>query len=125
MRVEVRDEHSGGSSDVVLFGAVDLQTSFPAMFACRYPVQLARTGGSTSPALAIAVSAAGGLGVLSGTCSAQVLRAPLDEIPPDLSVGVNFLVRFLDRVSLEHAAARAEDTARGTAVVDPGLADER
>ena len=77
------------------------------MFACRYPVQLAGMGGFTSPALAIAVSAAGGLGMLSGSCSARVLQAQLDEIPPDLAVGVNYLIRFLDRMSLEHAAARS------------------
>jgi NAD(P)H-dependent flavin oxidoreductase YrpB (nitropropane dioxygenase family) len=80
---------------------------FSALFGCRYPIQLAGIGGVTSPALALAVAAAGGLGMLSGTIGAELLGAQLDQVPTSLPVGVNFLIPFLDRAALEDAAARA------------------
>jgi NAD(P)H-dependent flavin oxidoreductase YrpB (nitropropane dioxygenase family) len=87
--------------------AVTIETRFTAMFGCRYPLQQAGIGGMTSAVLALAVSGAGGLGMLSGTVGAQALAAQLDQVPANLPVGVNFLVPFLDRTALEDAAGRA------------------
>jgi len=64
-------------------------------------------GGLTSADLAIAVSRAGGLGMLSGAVDNDVLVAQLDVVPGGSAVGVNFLVPFLDRASLEAASARS------------------
>jgi NAD(P)H-dependent flavin oxidoreductase YrpB (nitropropane dioxygenase family) len=52
-------------------------------------------GGFTSPALALAVSRAGGLGMLTGNIGYQALSAQLDVVPVDLPIGVNFLVPSL------------------------------
>lgn len=64
-------------------------------------------GGFTSPELAIAVSNAGGLGMLTGTIGADALVAHLDVVPVGSTVGVNFLMPFLDRGAVEAAAARS------------------
>jgi nitronate monooxygenase len=63
-------------------------------------------GGFTSPKLAIAVSDAGGLGMLTGTVGRDALLAQLDVIPAGSTVGVNFLMPFLDQAAVEVAAAR-------------------
>ena len=81
-------------------------TGFTLLFGCRYPLQQAGMGGFTSPDLAIAVSRAGGFGMLTGTIGNQALAAQLDDVPADGNVGVNFLVPFLDRRALEEASAR-------------------
>src|SRR5581483_8939113 len=83
-----------------------IETRFTEMFGCRHPLQLAGMGGFTSPELALAVSAAGGLGMLSGTYGRESLAAQLDLIPAGTSIGVNFLMPFLDRDAVELAAAR-------------------
>jgi nitronate monooxygenase len=85
-----------------------IATRLTDMVGCRHPIQLAGMGGSASPDLAIAVARAGGLGMLSGAISAEALTAQLDAVPPDLAVGVNFLVPFLDRATLELACARSQ-----------------
>jgi nitronate monooxygenase len=82
-------------------------TGFTVLFGCRYPLQQAGMGGFTSPDLAIAVSRAGGLGMLSGAIGNEALAAQLDAVPVDATVGVNFLVPFLDRGALEEASARS------------------
>ena len=64
-------------------------------------------GGFTTPDLAIAVAAAGALGMLTGTIGAAALGAQLDVVPPEFVVGVNFLVPFLDRAALEAASGRS------------------
>jgi NAD(P)H-dependent flavin oxidoreductase YrpB (nitropropane dioxygenase family) len=84
-----------------------IETRFTELFGCRYPIQQAGMGGFTSPALALAVAAAGGFGMLSGTTSAPVLAAQLDQVPPNTPIGVNFLIPFLDRTAVENAASRA------------------
>jgi len=81
-------------------------TRFTDMVGCRYPIQQAGIGGTTSPDLAIAVARAGALGMLSGTVGHQALSAQLDAVPTDLAVGVNFLLPFLDRGALEEASGR-------------------
>lgn len=84
-----------------------IETRFTALFGCRHPLQQAGMGGFTSPALALAVSRAGGLGMLTGTIGAQALAVQLDVVPASLAVGVNFLIPFLDRDALADAAERS------------------
>lgn len=63
-------------------------------------------GGVSTPDLAIAVSDAGGLGMLTGTVGVDLLRAHLDAVPAGATIGTNFLMPFLDRSAVEEAAAR-------------------
>ena len=77
------------------------------MFGCRYPLQQAGIGGVATPDLAIAVARAGGLGMLTGTVGHEALSAQLDALPRDASIGVNFLVPFLDRAALDDASDRS------------------
>src|SRR5437588_12941742 len=86
---------------------MEFRTGFTSLFGCRYPVQQAGMGGFTSPDLAIAVSRAGGFGMLTGTIGREALAAQLDAVPAGAAVGVNFLMPFLDRAALEEAAARS------------------
>jgi len=87
---------------------VAIETRFTAMFGCVHPLQQAGMGGFATPDLALAVSAAGGLGMLTGTIgAAAALAGHLDQVPETLSLGVSFLVPFLDRDALEDAAARS------------------
>jgi nitronate monooxygenase len=86
---------------------VAIETRFTALFGCLHPLQQAGMGGVAAPDLALAVSAAGGLGMLTGTIGAAALAGHLDQVPTTLSVGVNFLVPFLDRDALDDAAARS------------------
>jgi nitronate monooxygenase len=86
---------------------VAVATRFTEMFGCRYPLQQAGIGGVATPDLAIAVAEAGGLGMLTGTIGHEALSAQLDALPPGASIGVNFLVPFLDRVALDEASNRS------------------
>jgi NAD(P)H-dependent flavin oxidoreductase YrpB (nitropropane dioxygenase family) len=86
---------------------VAVSSRFTEMFGCRYPLQQAGIGGVATPDLAIAVARAGGLGMLTGTVGHEALSAQLDALPPDASIGVNFLVPFLDRVALDDASNRS------------------
>jgi nitronate monooxygenase len=81
-------------------------TAFTRMLGCRYPLQQAALGGLSSPDLAIAVSRAGGFGMLSGTVGHEALVAQLNALPSGSNVGVNFLVPFLDPGALELASRR-------------------
>src|SRR5262245_62064019 len=88
-----------------------MQTAFTQLVGCTVPVQLAAMPGIATPALAAAVSDAGGLGMIG---------APM--LPPELlsqalaalraqtrgTFGVNFLMPFLgDRAVVAIAAAGA------------------
>lgn len=69
-------------------------------------------GGVSTPALAGAVAAVGGVGMLAGTgrsaeAVADELRAASALGGPDGVVGVNFLVPFLDRSAFASAAGQA------------------
>ena len=86
---------------------MQFSTGFTLLFGCQYPIQQAGMGGFSSPDLAIAVSRAGGLGMLTGTIGVKALSVQLDAVPRDAIIGVNFLVPFLDRDALEQASARS------------------
>jgi NAD(P)H-dependent flavin oxidoreductase YrpB (nitropropane dioxygenase family) len=86
---------------------VAVASRFTEMFGCRYRLQQAGIGGVANPDLAIAVARAGGLGMLTGTIGHEALSAQLDALPRDASIGVNFLVPFLDRVALDDASNRS------------------
>jgi nitronate monooxygenase len=86
---------------------VAVPSRFTEMFGCRYPLQQAGIGGVANPDLAIAVARAGGLGMLTGTVGREALSAQLDALPSGASIGVNFLVPFLDRVALDDASNRS------------------
>jgi nitronate monooxygenase len=86
---------------------VALASRFTEMFGCRHPLQQAGIGGVTTPDLALAVAGAGGLGMLTGTVGHEALSAQLDALPPGTSIGVNFLVPFLDQVALDDASNRS------------------
>ena len=86
---------------------MEFNTGFTWLFGCRYPLQQAAMGGFTSPDLAIAVSRAGGFGMLTGTIGREALVAQLEAVPGGSAVGVNFLVPFLDRAALEEACVRS------------------
>src|SRR5438552_1317715 len=103
---------------------VAIRTRFTQLFGCRYPVQQAGMGGFSSPALAIAVSNAGGLGMLTGTMGKQTLSAQLDAVPVDATVGVNFLMPFLDRSAVEEAAGLSALVEFFWAAPDAVLVDE-
>ena len=81
--------------------------TFTALVGCERPIQLAGLGGAGTVALAVAVSRAGGLGMLSGVGGAASLATLLDAVPDDVVVGVNFLVPFVDPTAVDLAAKRA------------------
>lgn len=84
-------------------------TRFTRLVGCRVPLQQAGMGGVTTAALAAAVAAEGGLGMLAGTGldADQVeahVRTALDLADwADGRIGVNFLMPFLDVAALESA----------------------
>jgi nitronate monooxygenase len=80
-------------------------------------------GGLASPDLAAAVAGAGALGMLSGTGGARSLAGQLDALPPGLTVGVNFLVPFLDLAALEDASSRSRFVELFWGTPDAGLVE--
>lgn len=83
-------------------------TPFTRPIGCRLPLQQAGMGAITTPALAAAVGAEGGLGMIAAaghpavTLVAQVTSA-LEIAGDGARVGVNFLMPFLDEEALEAA----------------------
>jgi NAD(P)H-dependent flavin oxidoreductase YrpB (nitropropane dioxygenase family) len=87
-------------------------TAFTRLLGCRLPLQQAGMGAITTPALAGAVAAEGGLGMIAaaGLAPDEVdaqIRSALELGGPGARVGVNFLVPFLDHSALDTAAAAA------------------
>ena len=82
-------------------------TAFTDLLGCRHPLQQAAMAGMLNADLAVAVAAAGGLGMISGMVGGSPLAAQLDGVPDGSAVGVNFLVPFIDPAAVEVAAARA------------------
>ena len=86
-----------------------LGTAFTELVGCRVPIQLAAMGGVGTSELAAAVSDAGGLGMTSMVMApAGQVAAELDRLATMTSgtVGINFLMPFLDEGSAEVAASR-------------------
>jgi len=84
-----------------------LQTAFTRLVGCSVPLQQAGMGGAATPELAAAVSAAGGLGMVS------LPMVPAEEVAATVAalangttepVGINFLIPFLDVAAVEAAA---------------------
>jgi len=86
-----------------------LPTRFTALVGCSLPIQQAGMGGVATPELAAAVARAGGLGMVGGVrWPAELLTQALDALDPQVrqSIGVNFLMPFLDREALAASAQR-------------------
>ena len=83
-------------------------TSFTSLVGCRLPIQLAALGGVGTPALATAVAAAGGLGIIPGGSPARV-TASLGQARASTTgvLGINFLVPFIDPAAVDAAAREA------------------
>jgi NAD(P)H-dependent flavin oxidoreductase YrpB (nitropropane dioxygenase family) len=87
-------------------------TAFTRLLGCPLPLQQAGMGAITTPALAGAVAAEGGVGMIAAAgltadeVDAQV-RSALELGGPGARVGVNFLVPFLDHSALDTASAAA------------------
>lgn len=84
-----------------------IATRFTELVGCRLPVQQAGMGAASTPALAAAVSNAGGLGMLSAT--ADDLPAGIDTVvqaAPGRPFGVNFLMPFFDRALFDAVVVR-------------------
>jgi nitronate monooxygenase len=88
-----------------------LATAFTELVGCQVPIQLGAMGGASTPQLAIAVSRAGGLGMLARPSLMPLAdRIAAVEQARAGPFGVNFLMPFLDRSNLddvELAAGRA------------------
>ena len=86
-----------------------LTTRFTRLIGCDVPIQQAGMGDVATAELASAVALASALGMIGGVrVGAKVLGEELDSLPRQTRsrIGVNFLVPFLDRESLEIAASR-------------------
>lgn len=87
-----------------------LTTSFTELVGCRIPLQQAGMGGTATPELAAAVAEAGGLGMVAlPMASPEVVAEVLTDLRTRTTgaFGINFLVPFLDRASIEAAADKA------------------
>lgn len=85
-----------------------LSTRFTETVGCTVPIQNAGMGELSTPDLAMAVAAAGGLGMI-GTpmVPPEVLRQRADRLAAAPGVtGINFLVEFTDLACVEIAASR-------------------
>ena len=102
-----------------------LETRFTQLFGCRYPIQQAGMGGFTNPDLALAVSAAGAVGMLSAVLPLPQLHAQLNAVRDarDAHVGVNFLMPFLDERVLAEVVARVRYVEFFWDAPDPRLVD--
>ncbi|MEE8136083.1 MAG: nitronate monooxygenase, partial [Thermodesulfobacteriota bacterium] len=86
-----------------------LKTPFTEITGCKVPIQLAGMPGITTNELAAAVSNSGGLGMISGThMSPEFLLNVINNLKRITNdpFGVNFLMPFLDRDSVEVAASK-------------------
>jgi NAD(P)H-dependent flavin oxidoreductase YrpB (nitropropane dioxygenase family) len=104
-----------------------LRTAFTELVGCQVPVQQAAMGGVTTPELAVAVSRAGGLGMLPhGALTSLAERIAQLERAQAGPFGVNFLLPFVDRDApgdVELAAGRARLVEFFYDTPDPGLVE--
>ena len=85
--------------------------SFIDLVGCRLPIQSASLGGPIStPALAAAVSEAGGLGMIANPASGAEVRQLVEDARALTThpLGIGFLIPFVGREALEAAAASVE-----------------
>jgi nitronate monooxygenase len=86
-----------------------LKTRFTQLAGCSVPVQQAPMGPVSSPSLALAVAAAGGVGTIPAFgVPAEQLETLLSDLPPRATGGLaaNFLTRDIDRDAVQAAASR-------------------
>jgi nitronate monooxygenase len=82
-----------------------ITTAFTELLGCAVPIQAAGMGAASTPALTVAVSNAGGLGMLTATDDDRA--ADIDAVlaaAPGRPFGVNFLMPFFDRAVLDAVA---------------------
>ncbi len=85
--------------------------SFTDLVGCRLPIQLASLGGPIgTPALAAAVSEAGGLGTIANPSSSAEVEERVESARALTAqpIGVGFLIPFVDRQAVEATAAAAD-----------------
>ena len=105
-----------------------LRTAFTDLVGCQVPIQLAPMGGGVvTPELAIAVSRAGGLGMLQRAdptpLAERITRLEQAQVGP---IGVNFVLHTRgpgDRAEIELAASRARLVEFFWADPDPALVE--
>jgi nitronate monooxygenase len=84
-------------------------TGFTDLIGCTVPIQLAAMSGVVTPELAVAVSDAGGLGMLAvGRRSYDQMASQIEAVlaRTDRPVGAGFIVEFLDRDTVAAVAER-------------------
>jgi len=99
-----------------------LTTPFTDLVGCRVPIQQAGMGAASTAELAIAVSSAGGLGMLAAV--SDYFPAEIDTVLqaiPGLPFGVNFLMPFFDRAVLDAVAPRVPLVEWYWSAPDPAL----
>lgn len=87
-----------------------METSFTRLIGCRLPLQQAGMGGVATPALAVAVAEAGGLGMLAmPTAPVAAVADTLRSVQAQTTapIGINFLMPFVNRDAVAVAAAEA------------------
>lgn len=88
---------------------MELSSDYTKLVGCRVPVQQAPMGSVSTPALAVAVAEAGGVGSITALgMPVEFLERVLDQVANETSgaVAVNFLTEDLDREALALAASR-------------------
>jgi nitronate monooxygenase len=90
-------------------GRAGARTTLTTLVPCRHPLQLAPMGAAVTPALAAAVSSAGGLGMIPGRAAGQV-EAWIEEVRSIGAgpVGVGILAQWADPGVVEIAARIAD-----------------
>src|SRR5438132_12157301 len=86
-------------------------TAFTELVRCRLPIQLASLGGPIgTPALAAAVSEAGGLGMIANPPSAAEVERRMESARALTAqpIGIGFLMPFVAGGAVEAAGASAE-----------------
>jgi len=103
-----------------------LTTRFTELVGCRIPLQQAGMGGVTTVDLGVAVSEAGGLGMIgAGGLPADDVRSRIEEAASRTAApfGINFLMPFVDSSAVEAAGQGARLVEFFYADPDPKLVD--
>ncbi|MFL5894609.1 MAG: NAD(P)H-dependent flavin oxidoreductase [Thermoleophilaceae bacterium] len=87
-----------------------MSTRFTELVGCELPIQAASLGGIATPALAAAVSEAGGLGMLANPGSAAHAQQLVEETRARTvrPIGIGFLIPFVVPEAVEAASAAVE-----------------